>query len=165
MQVAKWDVYTMIELVGPSGIWEKIMFSKSLQSSHAQVWIKALFKKLWFLPPRKFYFDWGVGVTVMSQLKKKKKKGNVLIFWDHTCPTYHITSPPLVFNPPYSLLTGSSIPCSLFYFLLFSQILFSSLSHTLPLVPPYHHLHHYFSGNVTGKSLGTSKHLHPFYLR
>ena len=52
-----------------------------------------------------------------------------------------------------------------FSFLSFSSFAFSvkhssSFLQTLQLVPPCHHLHHYFSGNVTGKSLGTSKHLH-----
>ncbi|XP_050248791.1 uncharacterized protein LOC126696049 [Quercus robur] len=52
-----------------------------------------------------------------------------------------------------------------FSFLSFSSFAFSvehssSLLQTLPLVPPCHHLHHHFPGNVTGKSLGTSKHLH-----
>ena len=54
-------------------------------------------------------------------------------------------------------------PC--FSFLSFSSFAFSvehssSLLQTLQPVPPCHHFHHHFSGNVTEKSLGTSKHLH-----
>ena len=67
-------------------------------------------------------------------------------------PTYH--SPLFIFYLPLCLFGWPSLSSHLFSFF-FSQ----TLPHTLPLIPPCHHLHRHFSGNVTRKSIGTSKHL------
>ena len=102
--------------------------------------------------------------------KKKKKKGNKkekkkeegngqILFGPHdfiwtTCahlphltPTTHLTNISILFGRP-------SLISYLFLFLFFS-LKHTPLyhSHPLPLVPPCHHLHHLFSGNVIGKSL------------
>ena len=58
-------------------------------------------------------------------------------------------------------LSGSFLSISFFFFFFISPSgSFSSLLQTLLSAPPYHHFHHHFSGKITGKFLGTHKHLH-----
>ena len=92
----------------------------------------------------------------ISQKKKKKEQWSD-IFWTtcthlpHLTPTTHLTNLSTLFGRP-------SLSSHLFSF-------FFSQTHKHSLTFSHRYLHatistNIFSGNVTGKSLGTSKHLH-----
>ena len=89
-------------------------------------------------------------VCVTPQVKKKKC---CQIFEAHV-PHLPLISPSHIHKISLSLFNRPSLPFTLFYFLSFSFLTNTShsLHHTLPPVPiPYHHLHHHFSGKITGK--------------
>ena len=111
---------------------------------------------LWILP---YIFIFDI-CTVTSQQVKKKKSNGQIFFWDHTCPTWH--TKPHHTSHSFALILGWPSLTSYFLFFLFFSLINSSLSlaHPLPPIPPCHHLPIHFSGNITGKSLGISKHLH-----
>ena len=93
--------------------------------------------------------------------KKRKKERQRLDFFGFPCALPNPTTHHSFFTHPLISLTGSSLLISFLFFFFFHFLYHSSpLPHTLPPVPPCHHLHHHFSSNVIGKSLGTSKHLH-----
>ena len=98
-------------------------------------------------------------------INQKKKIVRFLV--DHTCPTKP-HSPPLIHSSLYSL-AGSLTSFVFFLFFHFLSTQHKHFSHTpssSPTVPtPNQHLHHHFSGKITGIFLGTHEHLHIRFLR
>ena len=108
--------------------------------------------------------------SVTSQLLKKNKNTWPNIFG---CPTYPNHYPPHLTLPHSFSWPAISLPLICFLFFSFhlnkhthfsplhspTSLTLSHRCHSIPPSPPY------FLGKITGKSLGTSKHLYPFYLR
>ena len=92
--------------------------------------------------------------------QKKIKKSNGQIFWNHMCPPNTLT--PTTHLTHWLLFSWLAIPL-LFSFLsfLFSHTLLSITCSSSPTGTSIPSSPNHFSGNVTGKSLRTSKH---FYL-